>query len=105
MRFVASIFRSVGEPPRPGSYWSEFNCETPESILELRISAIVIGDIAYLVVGDNCHPEVVASATSVVNRYPSIHVTNAHRQYAQLPTQLGTNRYQRSKCPYEHLEK
>ena len=76
MRFFASIFTSVGEPPYRGLFWGEFNCSIAEMIARLRISAIALGDSTYLVPGDNCHPEVVASATSVVNRYPSIHVPN-----------------------------
>jgi len=103
MRFFASIFTSVGEPPYRGLFWGEFNCSIAEMIARLRISAIALGDSTYLVPGDNCHPEVVASATSVVNRYPSIHVPP--RSNAQTAKQLDTNRFQRSKCPYEHLEK
>lgn len=48
----------------------------------LRFSAIAIGDLPYWALGGYCHPEVVASATPDVNRYP-------RTQSVRTPTQCG----------------
>jgi hypothetical protein len=54
----------------------------------LRISVIALGNSPYLTLSDNCHIEVVASATPAANRYPLAITVRTQGSTKELTTEV-----------------